>query len=118
MLKALCNLPLFNRWMLTKTQLIMNFRATAVILLSTCLMAAASGFSQKVTLSESNAALEKVFDEIKRQTGFTFLYKTKLLNTAKPLSIEVTDETLGQVLELCFKDQPLTYKIFQKIIAV
>ena len=42
-----------------------------------CLTASAGGLAQKVTLSEKNVKLEKVFKEIRRQTGYVFFYDAR-----------------------------------------
>jgi TonB-linked SusC/RagA family outer membrane protein len=101
---------------LTKTLRIMKL--TAVILLSACLAASANGHSQNVTLNLKDAPLEKVFNEIRKQTGYDFVYKTEVLEHASKVNVNVQNASLQQVLDLCFKDQPLTYKIFQSFIAV
>lgn len=67
MQNALCARMLLTRADLTKTLLIMKF--TAILLLSAALQVSATGYSQRVTLSEKNAPLEKVFTAIKKQTG-------------------------------------------------
>lgn len=101
---------------LTKTLRIMKL--TAVILLSACLTASANGHSQNVTLTLKDAPLEKVFTEIRKQTGYDFVYKTNVLEQARKVNVSVQNASLQQVLDLCFKGQPLTYKIFQNFIAV
>jgi TonB-linked SusC/RagA family outer membrane protein len=93
-------------------------KLTAVLLLTACLTASADGISQKVSLSEKNARLEKVFKEIKKQTGFDFFYNMKALEVASPVTIEVKNATLVEVLDLCFKNQPLSYTITDKMVVV
>ncbi len=112
-LKALC---IRYTAELTKTLRIMKL--TAVIFLSACLAASANGHSQNVSLKVKDAPLEKVFNEIKKQTGYDFVYKTDVLEHAGKVTLSVQNASLQQVLDLCFKDQPLTYKIFQSFIAV
>lgn len=104
-------------WTPTK-KLLLIMKLTAIILLSACLAASAKGHSQNVTLTLKDAPLEKVFSEIKRQTGYTFVYKTEVLANAKTVSLTVNNASLQQVLDLCFKEQPLTYKIFENTIAI
>lgn len=94
----------------------MNF--TAIILLCACLTVSAKSNSQTVTLSEKNAPLEKVFKEIKKQTGFTFFVNDALMNKAEKITIEVKNAPLQTALDLCFKQQPLTYAIVGKTIVV
>lgn len=108
---------------LTKTclpvrQALRIMKLTALILLSACLTASATGHSQQVTLTVKDAPLEKVFTEIRKQTGYDFVYKSDVLELASKVSVSVRNVSLQQVLDLCFKDQPLTYKIFQNFIAV
>lgn len=101
---------------LLKTLLIMNF--TAAFLFTICLSAGAKGFSQLVNLSEKNVPLEKVFKEINRQTGYTFVYTESILKKSRNISITAQNDPLIQVLETCFKDQPLTYTILNKIVII
>jgi TonB-linked SusC/RagA family outer membrane protein len=101
---------------LTKTLRIMKL--TAFFLLSACMAASANSHSQNVTLTVKDAPLEKVFAEIKKQTGYDFVYKTEALERAQKVNVNVQNASLQQVLDLCFKGQPLTYKIFQSFIAV
>ncbi|HEX2536292.1 MAG TPA: SusC/RagA family TonB-linked outer membrane protein [Chitinophagaceae bacterium] len=99
-----------------QTALFMNL--TAVLLLTACLQVSAAGFAQRVTLSEKNARLEKVFREIRKQTGYTFFYNARLLKEASPVSLQVANAPLQQVLELCFRDQPLTYSLVNQTVVI
>lgn len=74
--------------------------------------------SVKLTLSFSNAPLEDVFREIKRQSGFGFIYTTEQLQRAKPVTVQLKDASLQQALEACFKNQPLSYVVEDDHIAV
>lgn len=82
------------------------------------LIVTAREITQKVTLSESNAQLEKVMEKISKQTGYTFLYEPRLLDKSVPVTLSVKEATLEQTLNLCFKDQPLSYKIFDLTIVI
>ncbi|MEO6720213.1 MAG: TonB-dependent receptor [Ferruginibacter sp.] len=93
-------------------------KLTAIILLAACLQISAKSFTQNVTLSEKNAGLEKVFSSIKKQTGYTFWYKTELLDEAKKISISVKNATLEKVLDLCVSGQTFTYEIIGKTIVL
>lgn len=99
-------------------KLLVIMKLTALLLLAACLVASASGHSQNVTLTMKNAPVEKVFEAIKKQTGYDFVYKTDVLQQAGKVNIAVQNASLQQALEICFKNQPLTYKIFDSFIAV
>jgi TonB-linked SusC/RagA family outer membrane protein len=87
-------------------------------MLFACLQVGARGVAQKVTLNENKSSLEKVLKKIEYQTGFTFLYENKVLEKASPVTLHVAGASLEEVLSLCFKGQPLTYKIFQHTVVI
>ncbi|MGN6416985.1 MAG: SusC/RagA family TonB-linked outer membrane protein [Pseudobacter sp.] len=93
-------------------------RLTAMLLLAGCLQVSASGIAQKVSINRENASLKKVFTDIKKQTGYLFFYNSRLLDNAMPVTLSVNDAEMKDVLELCFKDQPLTFKIVNRTIVI
>jgi TonB-linked SusC/RagA family outer membrane protein len=101
---------------LTKTLLIMKL--TAIILLTVSLAASARGHSQTVTLKEKNAQMQTVFEKIQKQTGYIFWYEDQLIQKTKPVDITIQNASLDQALQLLFKDQPLSYEIVGKTIAI
>ena len=105
-----------KRGLLTKTLLTMKL--TAILLLTTTLQVGAHAVAQRVSLSLKNAPIEKAFLEIKRQTGYSFVYGEVVLKKANPVSVECKNASLEQVLAWCFSNQPLTYTIIEKTIGV
>lgn len=93
-------------------------RLTVILLLAVCLQVNATAVSQTVTLTEHDASLELIFKKIEKQTGYTFVYRDELLRQAKKVTIEAVNQTMERVLELCFKDQPLSYSIVEKTVVV
>jgi len=93
-------------------------KLTAIIILSACLTASVNGYSQKVTISEKNASLEKVFKEIKKQTGYVFFYDVHIFDGANPVTIQVKDVAIEQVLKEILQDQLLDYSIENKTITI
>lgn len=93
-------------------------KITAVILLATCLQAAAAGYGQKVTISEKDAPVEKIFSLIRKQTGFQFLYANQVLAEARKVTIQVKNAELEDVLAATFQGQPFEYHIKDKTIIV
>jgi TonB-linked SusC/RagA family outer membrane protein len=78
----------------------------------------ASGYSQQVTYSGKNEALEKVLQSIKKQTGYVFFYSYDLMHKAKPVSVQLHEVPLEQALKACFSDQPLDFTIENKTIII
>lgn len=103
--------------LLAKTTQVMKL--TIPLLLVVCLQVnAKEGYTQKVTLYERNASLEKIFREIRKQTDYLFLYTKEVVQNAKKVNIETKGASIEDVLTLCFKDQPLVYNIVEKTVIV
>jgi len=83
-----------------------------------CLQVAARGLGQSITLKENNASLESVLNSIKKQSGYVFFYNYRLLEKSKPVTIQVTNASINEALNACFKDQPLSYSIDGRLITV
>ncbi|MCX2478211.1 TonB-dependent receptor [Pedobacter sp. MC2016-15] len=92
-----------------KTILIMKL--TFILIAVTFMQVSAATYAQRVSLNVKTATLADVFDQVQAQTRYDFLYKSDELKLAKRVSLKVKDATLQQVLELCFANQPLSYKI-------
>ncbi len=111
-----CCKHLYEREGVSKTLLVMKI--TTFFLIVLCLNASAGGYAQKVNLDQRNVPLNKVFKEIKKQTGFTFIYTDGLLRKATRVTVTLSNASLEQALEACFRNQPLGYSIFNKMVIV
>jgi TonB-linked SusC/RagA family outer membrane protein len=100
-----------------KELILMNY--LSIFLLFTCLnLSAGVVYSQKVTLSGKDIPLKQVFKEIKKQAGYTFVYREVLLQKASAVNLNVKNASVPQVLDICFKGQPLSYTIINNNIVV
>lgn len=99
-----------------QTFLVMKF--TIVLLLAACLQTRASVDAQNITFSKQQASLEDFFREIRKQTGYEFLYSNAMLTKAKKVDLEFNHTPLREALDKAFKDQPLVYVIMNKTIIV
>lgn len=93
-------------------------RLTILILLVTSIRLSARGFAQGIDISEKNVPISKVFEDIRKQTGYTFVYAESILDKAKPVSIDMHHATLEETLKVCFDDQPFTWSIVDNAIVV
>jgi len=109
-----CNF--FKQKEVVKMLLIMKL--TTVLLFIVCLNAPAAVLSQNVSLSEKNTSLEKVFKEIKKQTGYTFAYTKSLLQSARKVNINLTNGAITKALDICLAGQPLQYTIIGKTVVI
>ncbi len=91
-----------------------------MILLTTffALQVKAEVYAQKITLSANRSSLENLFKAIKKQSGYTFFYKSKFLENSHPISINVKNADIKDVLDLSLKGQSLSYDFAGKIIVI
>ena len=95
-------------------KVIMVINMTALLMIITLLQVSADGFVQ-ISLKKKGTSLEKIFKSIEKQTDYVFFSKDFDIRN---LNIEVTDAPIESVLDLCFKDLPLSYKIIGRTIVV
>lgn len=93
-------------------------KLTGIILLLVTMHASAASFAQKVTLVERNSNLKEVFKELRRQTGYFFIYNDRVIRNAKLVTVNLKDKSVAEVLQEIFKGQRLNYSIRDKIIIV
>jgi TonB-linked SusC/RagA family outer membrane protein len=95
----------------SSTKIFRVMRMTAFILWIACMQVHANGYSQNITLSVKNAPLRQVFAEIVTRTGISIIYDESLLAHTSPVTISVQDASVRQVMDLCVRNQPITYVI-------
>jgi TonB-dependent starch-binding outer membrane protein SusC len=100
------------------TKLLRVMKLTAFILLAACLQVSATGAAQGITLKAKDMPLEKVFAEIKSQTGYVVFYEYSVIKESRSVTLNVTNASVVQFLNECFKDQSLDYTIEGKTILV
>lgn len=99
-----------------KSLLVMKI--TTLILITAILQVSAATMAQKVTLHEKSAALTVVIDQIRTQTNYDFVFTTDVLKNAKPVTINVSNEELSDVLHKIFEGQPLDFSIEDKSVVI
>src|SRR5215467_906273 len=99
-----------------KMQLVM--RISAVLLLMGMLHVSAAGWGQTISLSAKNISLREAFDSIEKRTNYFFLYEDALLDGTRRFDIDLRDAAIGEVLTVCFRDQPLSWQLFGHNIVV
>lgn len=99
-------------------QLLRAMRLIAFIMLIACLQASATGYSQKITLDLRDVPLGKVFKEIRRQSGYFFLYNNEQVNKAEKVSLKVDKASLEEALEKCLSSTPFTFRIIDRTIVL
>lgn len=100
------------------TKLLRVMKLATIILVATCISVSASTYSQRVTISEKDVPLEKVFKQMKKQTGYVFFYDEDWMKQAKKVTVNAVNLPMEDVLKICFKNQPLSFSVIGKTIVL
>ncbi|EDM35838.1 putative outer membrane protein [Pedobacter sp. BAL39] len=74
--------------------------------------------AQKINLKRSSINIASIFKEVRRQTGYSVIWKSKELNASKRLSVAFVNASLAEVLRTCINDKNLEYLINEKTIII
>jgi len=92
-------------------QILKAMRLTFFFLTAAFLQLSAKGVAQTVTYSGKNVKLEKVFTEIKKQTGFVFFYSSQDIKFSRQVTITFNNTPVEESIKQIMANQPLTYII-------
>lgn len=96
---------------------ILRIMRLTMIIMTTCLLqVSAAGFAQRITLSEKNTALVKIIQKIRTQSGYDFMIDSKLLNKAKPVTVNLKGATIEEAMKACLEGQQISFSIENKIV--
>ena len=100
----------------SKLWLIMQL--TVILMFAACLQVSAAAFGQQVTIVGKDIPLKQVFRDIRKQTGYNFIYTNKVIKEASPVTMNARNMDMREVLDKAMAGQPLTYTIQDKIIII
>ena len=78
----------------------------------------ASSYSQQITLKGENIPFSTVIEAIRKQSGYTVFGTKKVLESAKPVTIDVKNMPLTQFMEQVTRGQRIAYDIEDKTISL
>jgi TonB-linked SusC/RagA family outer membrane protein len=97
--------------------LFLAVRITVLLIITACLQVSAkTTTAQRVSISLHNGSLEKLFSEIEKKTNYVFFYDVAILKNTRPVTVEVKDASVEEVLQTSLKGQSLEYEIKDRTI--
>ncbi|WP_182923440.1 SusC/RagA family TonB-linked outer membrane protein [Pedobacter planticolens] len=93
-------------------------KLTVIIMIVSLMQVSAATFGQNVTLKESRMPLEKVFKEIRKQTGYDIFLSAKQVKLSTVVNVDFANVPLKQVIDKVLAGLPFTYSIEQKTIVI
>lgn len=102
----------YGGWLPPKFLLVMKL--TTLMFIFALVQVSARSFSQNITLNEKNTPLEKVIDNIKKQSNYEFFYDDK--DVKENITINIKDANMDQALNAVLKNTILTFNISAKTV--
>lgn len=102
-----------------KTVFMRFSKIALVLLLNFCFLDAVAVVSaQRIRMSKVDASLTEVFREIRKQSGYDFVYAAPLHKLSGKININVNNAILTEVLDRCMDNQALEYEIKDNAIVI
>ncbi len=108
-----CGIP-----QLVKSKTILVMKLTAVFCWRASYRSLRRGFPKPLLFQKKTFHCRSFSGEIKKQTGYVFFYNMRLLQKTHPVSIDVKNKGLKEVLDQIFAAQPVSYSIVNKTVVV
>lgn len=86
-----------------------NIFILSFIFISSAFAIDANSQTAKVTLSQKNVNIQKVFDAIEQQTDYLFIYNKDEVDVNRRVTIKAKDETVAEVLHRLFAKTNVIY---------
>ncbi len=99
-------------------RILLRMKFIYIFLLLTIFQVNAKSYSQTVSLNVTNSSLKNVISEIQKQTKYNFLVSSEILKSAKPISLNLKDRKISEVLDKSLEGQNLYYIIQGKTIVL
>jgi len=99
-------------------KILLAMKLTAIFMLTSLVTVSAKTFSQGIKIHQNQISVDKVLKLIKKQSGYSYLFEDDVVSRTIKLDVDVDNASVEETLNRCFKDQPLTYKIFEKTIVI
>jgi len=93
---------------------------TFLLLLGLMQTYATNSYSQntKLSLKMEDASIEAILSKIEKVSEFHFFYRSNEIDSNMKQTIDINEQTIDEVLNSLLKNSNLTYKIFDKYIAI
>lgn len=101
-----------------KKQILMQINLLSIFLFACCMQLSAKVYSQRITITAEQERLETLFERIREQTGYNFLYNSKDLRKSHPVTVSLKNMILAQALEEILDGQAFSYQIDEQTILV
>jgi len=91
-------------------------RAILMVMVALCLNVTV--YSQNITLIMNDVTVKKAMDELKKRSGYSFVFSSEDVDTKKKVSVSVDRQDIHKAVEQILTNQGVTYEISGKNIII
>jgi len=74
--------------------------------------------AQRITINSNKSSIKQVFQQLEKQSGYSFFYKDVVLDKIKDTGVKLENGTLPQALDALLKPNGLDYEIVNKTVVI
>lgn len=74
--------------------------------------------AQRISINSNNSSIKQVFQQLEKQSGYSFFYKDIVIEKIKDTGIKLENGTLQQALDAILKPNGLDYEIVNKTVVI
>lgn len=90
-----------------------------ILLLTTgTFLSAQTGTPKKFTVKFERTSVQEVLNYLEKNSDYDLLYNNKTISELPPVSLDVKDAAIEQVLNICFKGTNMTYEVNGMMIVI
>lgn len=101
-----------------KKKLLMRVKLISMFLMVTVVHVSAASFGQLVSINKKNIALEEVFDELRKQTGYDVLWQPDKVDALKKVDINIHNKSIEVALNAILPAHNLEYTLKDKTVMI
>lgn len=79
---------------------------------------ATNALGQKVNYTGKNVQVKELLSVIEKQTGYLFFYKETLLDKASPVSVDFSEKTISEVMDIICESQGFSWSAEKQTITL
>lgn len=97
----------------------MRYFSKAMLIASAALCLNLSAFSQNITLKTGNVTVKEAMEQLKKSSGYSFVFSSVDVNTQKRVSVSVQNASIEEaVKQILIGQKEITYEIQDKKIII
>lgn len=78
----------------------------------------ASVWAQKVSIELKNASLREIFEQVKKQTGVSFMFSNDDVRQFRKRDFKMVDADLSAIMKSCLEGTGLTFELTDNVVIV